>query len=95
MKKKLTINVKHSAEKNSINECEMHCWEFVGCAESIRTKCPVYQDKSYTCWEYDTTRCKELLAYTYDCKNCRYYLSKTSSKECMQKGVSLKTNDQE
>ncbi len=93
--KKLIISKKHSAEKSGSHEHEMHCWEFVGCAESIRSMCQVYKDRSYNCWEYETTRCKELLDYTLECKNCRYYLSKISQNECIQKKVEVKTKSQE
>jgi hypothetical protein len=52
---------------------EFFCWDFVGCPESVRSKCPVYRDKSHKCWEYKDTRCAEVLGFSSDCKYCRYY----------------------
>ncbi len=49
------------------------CWDFVGCPASVRSKCPVYQDKGLKCWEYAETRCSEIVGFAYDCDHCRYY----------------------
>ncbi len=61
--------------KDEKNDGGSFCWDFIDCPESVRSKCPVYLDKSHKCWEYKDTRCAEILGFTSDCKYCRYYLA--------------------
>ena len=56
-----------------MEENESYCWDFVDCPQSVRSKCPVYLNKSIRCWEYDGRRCNQILGFECDCKRCKYY----------------------
>ncbi|MFH1893646.1 MAG: hypothetical protein ABIK83_13300 [Candidatus Zixiibacteriota bacterium] len=51
----------------------LHCWEFNDCPESLCDECPVFIDKASNCWEYEETRCGQILGFDKDCQKCRYY----------------------
>lgn len=47
---------------------QQRCWQFFGCSEDLRAKCPAYLDQDKPCWEVFRLNG----AIRNKCRNCNY-----------------------
>jgi len=59
----------------------MNCWEYMGCPEEIRLKCPAYPANGRDCWKMLSTMCgggrlklSSIVEKVAFCRNCEYYI---------------------